>query len=194
MKKMKAIQLSLLAVLSLLLMSCNQVVKENLPQKIDDFVIKVQVNCKDYTQADWEKSLNEYQALMEEYGKKESTFSAEEKQKVANAAGRYNALLVENAIDQSSEEIKAVMQELADQVKMLPAFVDGFKDVFEGDSVKLENIFSDIFASDPVKEIIGSLGSLFGGIGSALGGEEEIETIVDTLGPAEPLDVAKESK
>lgn len=191
---MKAIQLSLLAVLSLLLMSCNQVVKENLPQKIDDFVIKVQVNCKDYTQADWEKSLNEYQALMEEYGKKESTFSAEEKQKVANAAGRYNALLVENAIDQSSEEIKAVMQELADQVKMLPAFVDGFKDVFEGDSVKLENIFSDIFASDPVKEIIGSLGSLFGGIGSALGGEEEIETIVDTLGPAEPLDVAKESK
>ena len=191
MKKMKAIQLSLLAVLSLALMSCGQLVKENLPQKIDDFVIKAQVNCKDYTQADWENSLKEYEALMEEYGKKESTFTAEEKQKVANAAGRYHALLVENAIDQSSDEIKAILQELADQVKMLPAFVDGFKDVFEGDSVKLENIFSDIFASDPVKEILGSIGSLFGGIGSALGGEEEIETVVDTLGPAEPLDVAQ---
>ena len=188
---MRAIQLSLLAVLSLAMISCTGPVKENLPQKIDDFVIKAQVNCKDYTQADWEKSAKEYEALMEEYNKKESTFTAEEKQKVANAAGRYHALLVENAIDQSSAEIKALLQELAEQSKLLPAFMDGFKDVLQGDSVKLENIFSDIFASDPVKEIIGSIGSLFGGLGSVLEDDGEIETVVDTLGPAEPLDVTQ---
>ncbi|MBR4801436.1 MAG: hypothetical protein IK041_01350 [Bacteroidales bacterium] len=189
---MKAIQLSLIAVLSLALASCIQTAKENIPQKIDDFVISAQVHCKDYTQADWDKSVKEYEALMNEYGKRESTFTAEEKQKVANAAGRYHALLLENAIDQSSEEIKAIMQEIADQTKLLPAFMDGFKDVLQSDTVKLENIFSDIFASDPVKEIIGSIGSLFGGIGSALEGDNtEIETVVDTLGPAEPLDVAQ---
>ena len=188
---MRAIQLSLLAVLSLAMISCVGPVKENLPQKIDDFVIKAQVNCKDYTQADWEQSVKEYEALMEEYNKKESTFTAEEKQKVANAAGRYHALLVENAIDQSSAEIKALLKELADQSKLLPAFMDGFKDVLQGDSVKLENIFSDIFASDPVKEIIGSIGSLFGGLGSVLEDDGEIETVVDTLGPAEPIDVAQ---
>ena len=87
--------------------------------------------------------------------------------------------------------IKALIQELADQSKLLPAFIDGFKDVLQGDSVKLENIFSDIFASDPVKELIGSIGSLFGGLGSALEGDEDIETVVDTLGPAEPLDTTK---
>ena len=54
-----------------MLFSCVSPVKENLPQKIDDFVIKAQVNCKDYTQADWEKSAKEYQAMMEEYGKME---------------------------------------------------------------------------------------------------------------------------
>lgn len=188
---MRAIQLSLLSVLSLMLFSCVSPVKENLPQKIDDFVIKAQVNCKDYSQADWEKSAKEYQAMMEEYGKNESSYTAEEKQRVANAAGRYHALLVENAIDQSSAEIKALIQELADQSKLLPAFIDGFKDVLQGDSVKLENIFSDIFASDPVKELIGSIGSLFGGLGSALEGDEDIETVVDTLGPAEPLDTTK---
>lgn len=186
---MRAIQLSLFAVLSLMLFSCITPQKENLPQKIDDFVIKAQVNCKDYTQADWERSAKEYQALMDEYGKNESTYTAEEKQKVANAAGRYHALLVENAIDQSSAEIKALLQELADQSKLLPAFMDGFKDVLQGDSVKLENIFSDIFASDPVKEIIGSIGSIFGGIGSVLGDDDsEIETIVDTLPAAVPVD------
>lgn len=174
-----------------MLFSCVSPVKENLPQKIDDFVIKAQVNCKDYTQADWEKSAKEYQAMMEEYGKNESSYTAEEKQRVANAAGRYHALLVENAIDQSSAEIKALIQELADQSKLLPAFIDGFKDVLQGDSVKLENIFSDIFASDPVKELIGSIGSLFGGLGSTLEGDEDIETVVDTLGPAEPLDTTK---
>ena len=174
-----------------MLFSCVSPVKENLPQKIDDFVIKAQVNCKDYTQADWEESAKEYQAMMEEYGKNESSYTAEEKQRVANAAGRYHALLVENAIDQSSAEIKALIQELADQSKLLPAFIDGFKDVLQGDSVKLENIFSDIFASDPVKELIGSIGSLFGGLGSALEGDEDIETVVDTLGPAEPLDTTK---
>ena len=190
MKKMKAIQLSLLAVFSLVLASCVQP-KENLPQKIDDFVIKAQVNCKEYTQEDWEKSVKEYEALMEEYGKKESTYTAEEKQKVANAAGRYHALLLENAIDQSSDEIKALLKELADESKLLPAFMDGFKDVLQSDTVKLDKIFSDIFASDPVKEIIGSIGSLFGGLSDAFEDNEEIETIVDTLGPAEPLDIAK---
>ena len=71
--------------------------------------------------------------------------------------------------------------------------MDGFKDVLESDTLKLENIFSDIFASDPVKDILGSIGSLFGGLGGALeedGGE--IETVVDTLPDATPVDSLKD--
>ena len=102
--------------------------------------------------------------------------------------GRYHALLLENALEQSADSLKGMLQEFADYTKMLPAFMDGFRDVFESDTLKLENIFSDIFASDPVKEILGNIGSLFGGIGGDVTDTSEIETVVDTLPEAQPLD------
>ena len=67
--------------------------------------------------------------------------------------------------------------------------MDGFKDVLESDTLKLENIFSDIFASDPVKDILGSIGSLFGGIMNET--KDEPEVVLDTLPEAQPLDSVK---
>jgi hypothetical protein len=187
---MRAIQSSILIILSagLFLSSC-VTPKANVPQNIDDFVVKAQVNSSSYTQEDWDKSIAEYEKLIDEYQKNESSYSPEEKQKVANAMGRYHALLLENALEQSADSLKGMLKELADYTKLLPAYMDGFKDVLESDTLKLENIFSDIFASDPVKDILGSIGSLFGGIMNET--KDEPEVVLDTLPEAQPLDSVK---
>ena len=186
---MRAIQSSILIILSAGLFWTSCVAsKANIPQDIDDFVVKAQVNSANYTKEDWEKSVAEYEKLIEDYQKNQSSYSAEDKQRVANAMGRFHALLLENALEQSADSLKGMLQEFADYTKMLPAFMDGFRDVCESDTLKLENIFSDIFASDPVKEILGNIGSLFGGIGGDVTDTSEIETVVDTLPEAQPLD------
>ena len=185
---MRAIQSSLIIIFSSALFFASCITpKANVPQNIDDFVVKAQVNSANYTKDDWDKSIAEYEKLIEEYQKNESSYSAEDKQRVANAMGRYHALLLENALQQSADTLKGMLQEFADYTKMLPAFMDGFRDVFQSDTLKLENIFTDIFASDPVKEILGNIGSLFGGL---MGEEEdgEIETVLDTLPEAHPID------
>ena len=187
---MRAIQSSFLIIFAaaLFLSSC-VTPKSNVPQNIDDFVVKAQVNSSSYTQEDWDKSIAEYEKLIDEYQKNESSYTAEEKQRVANALGRYHALLLENAMEQSADSLKGMLKELADYAKMLPAYMDGFKDVLESDTLKLENIFSDIFASDPVKDILGSIGSLFGGLMTET--EDDMEVVLDTLPEAQPLDTLR---
>lgn len=186
---MRAIQSSLLIIFftALILASCNtSAPKTDIVQNIDDFVVKAQVNSSSYTKEDWDKSVAEYEKLLDQYAKNQASYTAEQKQKVANAMGRYHALLLENALEQSADSLKGMIQEFADYTKLLPAYMDGFRDVLQSDTLKLENIFTDIFASDPVKDILGSIGSLFGGLGM----EEdsgEIETVVDTLPEAEPV-------
>jgi len=192
---MRAIQSSLLIIFSsaIFFASCATAPKRDVPQSIDDLVVKAQVNADTYTKDDWDKSLAEYEKLIAEYQKNESSYTPEQKQKVANAMGRYHALLLENAMQQSADSLKAVLKEFADYTKLLPAYMDGFKDVLESDTLKLENIFSDIFASDPVKDILGSIGSIFGGLGGALEEDDgEIETVVDTLPDATPVDSLKD--
>ena len=63
---MRAIQSSILIILSagLFLSSC-VTPKANVPQNIDDFVVKAQVNSSSYTQEDWDKSIAEYEKLIE---------------------------------------------------------------------------------------------------------------------------------
>ena len=188
-KKMRAFQSSFLIIFSaaLFLLSCT----ENKPQTdicqdIDDFVVKARTNSITYTKDDWDNSIAEYEKLLDQYARNQSSYTSEQKEKVANAMGRYHALLIENALAQSADSLKGVLQDFADYAKLLPAYMDGFRDVLQSDTIKLENLFTDIFASDPVKEIIGSIGSLFGGL-SGSDGESEIETVVDTLPEAEPV-------
>ena len=110
---MRAIQSSILIILSAGLFWTSCVAsKANIPQDIDDFVVKAQVNSANYTKEDWEKSVAEYEKLIEDYQKNQSSYSAEDKQRVANAMGRYHALLLENALEQSADSLKGMLIDL----------------------------------------------------------------------------------
>ncbi|GEM_PF-1607001 len=189
-KKMGEVKLSLsiVAFAAFFLGSCALQTVQT-PQRIDDFVVRAQVESAGYTQDDWKKSIEEYEKLIAEYEENMNSYSAEDKQRVANAVGRYHALLLDSAVKESADSIKAMMQEFADISKLIPAYMEGFSDVFKGDSLKLERLFTDIFASEPVKDMIESITSVFTSIGAGISkSADSVEFVLDTLPEAGPVE------
>ena len=143
----------------LTLSSCANSAK-SAPERIDNFVVNAQVNSKNYTSADWEKSSAEYRELIDEYEANKDIYSAEDKQRVANAVGKYHALLLEHAINEGKDSLMKAIGNLSGSMSMLPAYIEGFKDIFAKDSLGLNNIIGSILSSGETKEGIDAISSI----------------------------------
>ena len=92
---------------------------QSVPQKLDDFVNKVEQNSSAYSQSDWEKTAMEYQRLVDEYLYSEIEYTEEERNKAARAMGRYHAIILKNEIESSVSFLKEFC-------KIFPEYLDGF--------------------------------------------------------------------
>ena len=97
-----------------------------LSSRLHDYVTKVENNCQNWTEEDWELSREEYLKLIEEYELNYESYTQEEKDAINRAIGRYNGLLIKQGI----EEAGSVIQELGER---LPSLIEGFMSAFETD-------------------------------------------------------------
>ena len=104
---------------ALFMISCSA----SLSTKFDDYVTQVELDCRDWTEDEWEFSLEEYNRLLQEYENNYSTLTQEEKDAINRAIGRYNGLLVKRGIKTAT----GAFQELGERI---PSLIEGFMSAF----------------------------------------------------------------
>ena len=118
---MKTITKTLFALISgVMLFSC----AAPLPNRIDDYVEEVEASCQYWTVEDWELSNYEYEALVEEYRQNYDSYTQEEREAINKAIGRYNGLRIKHGLEDLSNTIKEIGEQL-------PTIVEGFMSAFE---------------------------------------------------------------
>ena len=94
-----------------ILASCSRPLED----RIERFVNKTEANYETYSEEDWQKSLNEYQALTQEYKDNYQSFSKEERDRIyagillkkgISSAGN----VLQEAIDGASSFLKGVLE------------------------------------------------------------------------------------
>lgn len=141
---MSFIRCIILALTTIFITSCSS---SNVPQELNSFVDNTELKSSEYDAEDWQKSMFQYEKLVEEYSNSGKEYTDAEKQMAARAMGRYHSLLIRNGIEQSAAYLKELES-------ILPSYFEGLVDGFGEDSGlekalerfdnKLEEIFERI--------------------------------------------------
>ena len=105
-----------------LLASCAATV--SLPDRLDKFVEKTEQEYKNYTEEDWQKSHDEYDALVAEMKKDYDSYSTADKVRMMKAMGRYGAMTVENDISDVSGTIGDVLEKIPETINEMIENID----------------------------------------------------------------------
>ena len=137
-----------------LLAACSS---SNIPQKLDSFVDNAELNSSDYDAGDWQKSMSQYERLVEEYSASGKEYSDAEKQMAARAMGRYHSLLIKNGIEQSAAYLKELES-------ILPSYLEGLVDGLGDNSEELGKTLEGVFNSEELEKAFEDLGNKLEGI------------------------------
>lgn len=133
----------------------------NIPQKLDSFVDNAELKSNDYDAEDWQKSMLQYEELVEEFSNSGKEYSNAEKQMAARAMGRYHSLLIKNGIEQSAAYLKELES-------ILPSYLEGLVDGLGENSEEFGKTLEGIYNSEELEKAFEGLGNrleeLFGGI------------------------------
>ena len=142
-------KISLLMIVSACLIACGGA---NSSQKLVNFVYDAELKSGSYNAQDWEKSMNQYDKLVEEYLSSGKTYTEEEKQMAAKAMGRYHSLLIKNSVKISSSYI--------DELKtILPASFEGLGEGLEENSDEIKKSLDVMFETEEIEESMEELNS-----------------------------------
>ena len=103
---------ALTAIIASLLLFAGCAATVSLPDRLDKFVEKTELEYKNYTDDDWKKSRDEYDALVAEMKKDYDSYSTTEKVRMMKAMGRYGALTVENEVSEASGTIGDILESI----------------------------------------------------------------------------------
>ena len=136
---MKVSILTALAASAILAIGC--ATTKSLPDLMDEFVEKTEAEYKNYTDEQWAKSKEDYNALVKEWEENMDNFSTSEKVRVMKSMGRYGAMVLEKEVTGASdslgdilESIPETINDIIDQIDTaaIKESVDGIKNGVEG--------------------------------------------------------------
>ena len=125
---MKKLNFIIVLLVMLFLTSCEIPTSE----KFEHHVNKVEDNCDNWTEEDWEMSKDKYRELIREYEANYDNLTPEERETINKAIGRYNGILMKKGIENIDNSIKKF-------VDRLPSMFEGFMSAFEESMENLEN-------------------------------------------------------
>lgn len=132
------------------------------PQKLNIFVNRTERLCVNYDANDWERSMNQFERLVEEYQSSGKRYTAAERKMAARSIGRYHSLLVTYGIGQTASYLEELKE-------MLPAYLEGFVDSFGDDVGELEETLENLFDEEELERTFSGLENkleeIFGGLG-----------------------------
>lgn len=124
---MKKLNIIIVLFMMLFLTSCEKPISSKFENHID----KVENNCENWTDEDWELSREQYLILLEEYEANYDKLTQEEKDVINKAIGRYNGILVKKGIEKIDESI-------TDFIDRIPSLFEGFMSAFEEETENYE--------------------------------------------------------
>ena len=130
------------------------------PKKLDNFVEKTELNCDNYEEEDWAKSIEKYKKLVDEYKNSGKEYTDEEKQMALKAMGRYHALLLKKGLEKSATYIKEFGSALP---SYLDGLIDGMKENAEGFGKSLEEMFDGEKIDKALSDFSDKLEEIFSG-------------------------------
>ena len=86
-------------------------------KRVESFVAKTEANCEKYTDADWEKSVEEYSALAQEYKDNYKAFTKEERERINEAFGKYTRLMLKRGASAFDNALKDAADEASSFLK-----------------------------------------------------------------------------
>lgn len=132
-----------------LLASCASM---NLPEQLDSFVDKAEINSEKQDDYNWEQSIEDFQALVDAYNTSDKKYTEEEKQIAARAIGRYHALLIKEGIGKSTDLIKNIG-------KIIPEYIDGLATELGKGAESIKQTFESMIDTSAIESSIEKLGS-----------------------------------
>ena len=105
--------------------------------KFDNYVDRVEENCDDWTEEEWEMSKEKYRQLLKEYEANYDNMTQEERDAINKAIGRYNGILMKKGFEKVDESIKGFIDKL-------PSLFEGFMSAFEEETENLEDKFEKL--------------------------------------------------
>lgn len=118
----------------------------SLPDQLDKFVEKTEKEYKNYTEDDWKKSKEEFEALSAQIEENYDSFSTSDKVRSMKAMGKYGSLVLQNEISGASEALGTVLESIPETINGIINDIDtttirkGVEDVKSG----LEGIIESI--------------------------------------------------
>ena len=88
----------------------------SVPERLDRFVEKTEKEYRDYTEADWEKSRKEYDALVAEMKENYDSYTISEKVKIAQAVGRYSTLVIGSEVSEAAGSIGSILEQIPETI------------------------------------------------------------------------------
>lgn len=146
-------RLLVLSAISLILGSCSV----SIPEKLDRFVDKAELNSSSYDANDWQKSLNQYAELVNELSSSGKQYSDAEKEMAARAMGRYHSLLIKNGIEASATYIKELKS-------ILPSYLEGLVEGLDENSDEIGKSLEGLFDNEELYRVLDNLGEKLEGI------------------------------
>ena len=151
----------------------------SLPDRLDKFVEKTEKEYKDYTEEDWKKSKEEYEAIVAEINENYDSFSTSDKVRSMKAMGRYGSMVLQKEVAGASETIGSVLEsipetinDIIDQIDTaaIKESVDGIKNGLEGiiesiDTARLRKSVEGLTESidtAKLREKLGAIIKIFG--------------------------------
>jgi hypothetical protein len=135
---------------------------KSLPERFDSFVEKTENEFKDYTEADWEKSRQEYEGFVQEIKDNYDSYSTSEKVKMAEAIGRYNSILIQNGVGSASESIGDLIDQIPEVINDAIKNIDtvAIKQSMDNLGNTIEGIINSIDTAAIRKSVEGIVGSV----------------------------------
>ena len=148
---------TILAIFAALLFAAGCATAVSLPDRLDKFVEKTEKEYKNYTEKDWEKSREEYDALVAEMKENYDSYSTAEKVRTMQAMGRYGTMVLGSEISGASESIGDVLEQIPETINDMIDQIDtaAIRKSVEGIKTGIEGIVESIDTARIRKSIEG---------------------------------------
>lgn len=88
-----------------------------LADRMESFVAKTEARCEKYSDEDWAKSQEQFNALSQEYKDNYQSYTKEEKEKINKAMGKYTGLLLKKGLSTAGSALEDAVESASDFIK-----------------------------------------------------------------------------
>lgn len=122
---MKSVLKTLLALVAVALLAAACNMFASLPDRMDAFVDSVEKNAANYTQDDWNKANEQYQAFCQEFQEKKDSLTGDEVKQFRSAMGRYASIAVKSGIDSVVSSVEEIGNSISGAFEEVGSFLEG---------------------------------------------------------------------